>query len=148
MKRPASLLAVAAWLVALSGAGAAAADEATLGRLFFSPERRAALERQRQFNIQETQAVQGATIRLDGVIRRSDGDRTLWINGRPQRNDESSSGINATLAPQDPARASLHAEGDAPAELKVGESINRATREKHDGLGGGALFVGKPRRGD
>lgn len=120
--------------------------EEPLGKLFFSPERRVAMERQRQLNIQETQTLQGATVSLDGVIRRSNGDRTLWINGRPQHNDGGNTGVHAVIAPNDPSRAAIAAEGDVPANLKVGESINRATREKHDGLGGGSLVVGKPAR--
>ena len=138
------LVSTGAWLALMQGTSPAA--EASLGRLFFSPERRAALERQRLFNVQETQTLQGSSISLDGVIRRSDGDRTLWINGQAQRNNENTTGVNAIPAPRDPARVSVHAEGEAPAELKVGESINRATREKQDGLGGGSLVVGKPAR--
>jgi hypothetical protein len=129
----------------LLGQGVSVAQE-PLGKLFFSPERRVAMERQRQLNIQETQTLQGATVSLDGVIRRSTGDRTLWINGRPQHNDAGNAGVQAVIAPNDPSRAAIAADGDVPANLKVGESINRATREKHDGLGGGTLVVGKPAR--
>jgi len=41
-----------------------------LGRLFFTPERRATLDRQRQFNIQEVRTLEGATVSLDGIVRR------------------------------------------------------------------------------
>ena len=45
-----------------------AADAPELGRLFFTPERRATLERQRTFNVQEAQTLQGTTMSLDGVV--------------------------------------------------------------------------------
>ncbi len=63
-------------LLALTGSAAAqngANGSATLGRLFFTPEKRATLERQRQLNIQETQTLEGASMSLDGVIVRSSG---------------------------------------------------------------------------
>lgn len=122
---------------------AALADE-SLGRLFFTPERRAALERQRQLNIQETQTLEGSTVRLDGIIQRSNGDRTVWINGRPQHNGASSFGVTAKVVPGNSSRAALVADGEQPANLKVGETINRATREKQGGLEGGSLVVKPP----
>ena len=45
-----------------------AADAPELGRLFFTPDRRIALERQRTFNVQEAQTLQGTTMSLDGVV--------------------------------------------------------------------------------
>lgn len=58
-------------------APACAADAPELGRLFFTPEKRAALERQREFNIQEAQTLQGNTMSLDGVVYRSGGKSTV-----------------------------------------------------------------------
>ncbi|OQY70928.1 MAG: hypothetical protein B6D47_06895, partial [Rhodocyclaceae bacterium UTPRO2] len=64
--------------LALLAAGAHAADE-TLGRLFFTPERRAALERQRQLNIRETQkTIEGAELGVSGIVQRSSGKNTAW----------------------------------------------------------------------
>ena len=114
------------------------------GRLFFTPEKRAALERQRQTNIQETQTLEGTTVRLDGIIQRSSGKKTVWINGQAQYDNATPLGVGARIAPGDPARAALSAEGESPADLKVGETINHATREKDNGLEGGAIVVGKP----
>ena len=47
---------------------ARAADTQELGRLFFTPERRATLEHQRAFNAQEAQTLQATTTSLDGVV--------------------------------------------------------------------------------
>jgi hypothetical protein len=75
------------------GAAPAAADDATLGRLFFTPAERNALEEARRKNIRaEAQAVEAASkpkpppvrsVAVTGVVRRSDGETTVWVNGKP-----------------------------------------------------------------
>ena len=116
---------------------------ASLDRLFFTPERRAALERQRQLNQQETQTIEGSVMSLDGIVVRSSGKNTVWVNQRPQ--DERAAATGVTAAVGKGGKAVVTAGEEAPAELRVGESINRATREKNDGLGGGRI-VAKPAR--
>jgi hypothetical protein len=122
---------------------AAAAAAEPLDRLFFTPERRASLERQRQLNIQEAQTLEGASMSLDGMVVRSSGKNTVWVNKRAQPERSASSGVSATV--KGGGKAVVTAGEETPAELRVGESINRATREKNDGLGGGVV-VAKPAR--
>lgn len=123
--------------------GVPAAEE--LGRLFFTPERRAALERQRQLNIQETQPViEGATLSVSGVVRRSSGRNITWINGVPQEEGHPAAGVRVQLDRADPARATVVAGEEAPATLKVGEAVNRATGETTTGIGGGRISVRRP----
>ena len=136
------LLAVA--LLATGLAGPAAAQTETLGRLFFTPERRATLERQRQLNIQETQTLQGATMSLDGVVVRSSGKRTVWINSRAQHDQAAPAGVTADLSSRKPGQAVLKAGEEVPAQLQVGETINRATRETSGGLAQGQISVNRP----
>ena len=117
-----------------------------LGRLFLTPERRAVLERQRQTNVQEqAQALEGATMSLDGVITRSSGKATVWINGRPQNENMPATGVQAGVSLREPSRATLVTGEEAPAAFRVGESINRATREKNDVVAPGAITVARPR---
>lgn len=132
---------VLALLVAIPGAfPACAAEPETLGRLFFSPERRLALERQRTHNVQQVQALQGATMSLDGVVYRSSGKSTVWINQHAQNeNDARRTGVTATLSPRNPGRALIAPGEDTPAQLKVGEAVNRATGERNTRLGGGQV---------
>lgn len=123
-------------------APAAAADAPELGRLFFTPERRAALERQRAFNIQEAQTLQGSSMSLDGVVYRSGGKSTVWINQKAQTEGESSrTGVNAVVSPKTPGSALLAPGEEAPTQLKVGEAVNRATGERNTRLGGGGVAV-------
>jgi len=112
-----------------------------LGRLFMTPEWRAALERQRQFNMQETRSFEGASMRLDGVVVRSSGKSTVWINNQPQAENQRDTGITAVASPRHPDRATLAAGAEPPADLKVGATLNRATRETADGLAGGEIRV-------
>lgn len=129
-------------LALLSEAAMAQHDYSGLGRLFFTPERRAALERQRQLNIQEVRTIEGATLRLDGIVKRSGGKSTVWINGNPQSENEiQRSGVNVQLLPSKPGSA-LIAPGDEPAtRLKVGEIVNRATGERDTRLGSGTVVT-------
>lgn len=123
-------------------APACAADVPELGRLFFTPERRAALERQRALNVQEAQTLQGSNMSLDGVVYRSGGKATVWINRQPQTESESSrTGVSAIVSPATPGSALLAPGDEAPAQLKVGETINRATGERNTRLGGGVVVT-------
>ena len=138
--KAARLVAGAACLVGLAAALPAGAEP--LGRLFFTPERRAALERQRQLNIQETQQViEGATLTVSGVVRRSSGRTTTWVNNTPQEPGNAASGVRVEFGRGNPARATVVAGEEPPASLKVGEASNRATRETSSGVGEGRISV-------
>jgi hypothetical protein len=133
--------------VAAAGTGPLQASAEPLGRLFFTPERRAQLERQRQYNIQETRTLQGGSMRLDGIVQRSSGRSTIWVNGVPQNERSDSAGVAAKL-PQHGANKAELSTGDEPAaELRVGEAINRGTRETSDLLGGGIVRRSPPATG-
>ncbi len=78
---------LAAAIVLLLGAGTAAGAE--LGRLFFTPAQRATLDTMREKNIgteaaaaKEPAPPLPQNVTLDGVVRRSDGKNTVWLNSR------------------------------------------------------------------
>lgn len=137
---------IVAGLAGLAGLAPACAAQATeLGRLFFTPERRATLERQRTLNVQEAQSLQGSTMSLDGVVYRSSGKATVWINRQAQNEGESArTGVSAVISPKTPDRALLAPGEETPAQLKVGESLNRATGERNTRLGGGTIVAPSP----
>jgi hypothetical protein len=114
-----------------------------LGRLFMAPEARANLERQRQYNIQETRSLEGDTMRLDGVVVRSSGKSTVWVNNRPQNENVRGTGVTANPSRQRPGRATLTTGAEPPVDLKVGVTVNQATRETSGGLAGGEIRVRK-----
>jgi len=118
-----------------------------LGRLFFTPEKRLALEHQRLSNIQETQTLEGAIMSLDGIVQRSSGKSTVWINGHAQDEHEAArTGVTVRLTPKNPGQAQLSPGEESPTQLKVGEAINRATGERNDHLGGGIVKTPASRR--
>lgn len=141
--RASHLSAIAAGLLALAGQAIPAAGAEPLGRLFLTPERRAALERQRQLNIQEVreQVIEGATLTVSGIVRRSSGRTTAWINDTPQDEGGAVSGVRVEIDRANPGRATLTAGEETPASLKVGETINRATRETSGGLRDGRIVI-------
>lgn len=140
MRLPTYLMPVLLSLAVIAPTDAADAQE--LGRLFFTPERRATLERQRAFNVQEAQTLQGSSMSLDGVVYRSGGKSTVWINQKAQTENESSrTGVSAVVSPKTPGSALLAPGEEAPAQLKVGETINRATGERNTRLGGGVVVT-------
>jgi len=115
------------------------ADE-ELGRLFFTPERRHALDRQRQFNIQEKQEIpEDPTLTINGVVTRSSGKRTVWINGVAQNDNEKPSGVAIIPNRKAPGKVVVQP-NDAPAgNARVGETVNRNTGEATDLLGDGKI---------
>jgi hypothetical protein len=112
-----------------------------LGRLFMPSEWRANLERQRQLNIQETRSLEGESVRLDGIVVRSTGKSTVWVNNRPQTENAQDSGVIASTSRREPGRATLSAGAEPPADLKVGVTLNRATRETTGGLADGEIRI-------
>ena len=95
------------------------AQQATLGRLFFTPEQRAALDRQRLLNpglSNDTMDSEGSQT-LNGEVRRSSGRNTRWINGEPSWNN--------TPAPRVP----------------VGDTYYPGTGERESVLGNGKIVV-------
>ena len=137
---PAALL--LALLVTLTLPAPSAAADATLGRLFFTPERRQAMDRQRLLNQPEKPETENAaTLTLNGVLTRNSGRRTVWINGVAQHDNEAPDGIRATPEPLTPARVVLRP-GDAPeTRMAVGDTLIRGTGETTPLLGDGQIRV-------
>lgn len=102
---------------------AAWAQPEPLGRLFFTPEQRAALDRQRQFNLNflTNQTDADGSLTLNGEVRRSSGRNTRWVNGEAQWN------------------------GNVPsARVPVGDTFNPRTGERESVLGEGRIIVRRP----
>ena len=148
MRLPARMMPALVGLLGLAVlAPARAADAQELGRLFFTPEKRATLDRQRTLNIQEAQTLQGTIMSLDGVVYRSSGKATVWINRQAQvEGDSSRTGVSAVVSPKTPGSAVLAPGEEKPAQVKVGETINRATGKRDTRLGNGVVVTPKPSR--
>jgi len=143
-----TLVALVLPLAALLGAPGAGAQE--LGRLFFTPEQRAALDARRKARVPDKPAavpqVETPITRVDGAVRRTGGKSTVWVNS--EAIPESSQPDAARVAPREPGagRVTLPAgEGAQRYNLRVGESLDRGSGEVRDVIGEGQIQIG-PRR--
>jgi hypothetical protein len=129
-------------LACLLAAPAARAQE--LGRLFFTPDQRAALDARRRARVPDKPAAQtvvSPTTRLDGYVQRSQGPSTVWVNGE---------GLLET-APEAPrigvtrrndGRVSIGVgDGGARVGLKPGETLDRGSGEVRDAIGDGEIRI-------
>ena len=119
------------------------AGSETLGRLFFTAEERAALERERQLDGRRGPGEKATGFGLNGILRPSTGKPTVWINGVARHG---SGDPRVELAPQDPSRATLHTGDGPPLVLRVGQSADHAMREVKDVLDGGSISVHRKMR--
>ncbi len=139
MTRRLPLLALAVLLV-LPAAPCAAQE---LGRLFFTPEQRDALDARRKARVPDKPAaaeVAAPTLRLDGYVKRSGGRSTVWVNG--ESISEGTSAGSPRIDSGD-SRVSVTV-GDSPArvQLKPGEVLDRGNGEVRDVAGEGEVRVG------
>ena len=118
-----------------------------LGRLFFTPERREALDRQRQFKVPESLEVPAdPTLTINGVVTRSSGKRTVWINGTAQEDDHTDSGLVVAPSRGNPGQVLVQPEDGPTTRVGVGNTVNRNTGESADLLGGGSIRIQGSRR--
>jgi len=125
------------FLLTVVVAAPAIADEAPLGRLFFTPQQRAALDNARRNKIR-SDAVAGAVVKkprppvarsvvINGVVKRSDGETIVWVNGKPVEG-ETPDGMQFQVAPETKG-AVLVREPDQGrrVEIKVGQQVDMNT---------------------
>lgn len=117
----------------------------TLGRLFLTPEQRAALDLRRASRVPDRPAaviVESPTARIDGQVVRSDGRSTVWVNGLPVREGAQSEGLRVAPASSSADSVTLAVgENARRVELRVGDSMNRDTGEVRDMLGDNEVGV-------
>ena len=111
-----------------------------IGRLFFTPERRTAMDRARQLNIQEQQQVaQSDVVTVNGLVTRSSGKRTAWVNGMAIT--ENSTTTVRAVPTAAPGAVQVTAGEQGATTVTIGTTVNRATGEKSDGLHGGRIDI-------
>ena len=123
-----------ALIILMAGAGTAAGAE--YGRLFFTPAQRAALDSFRNQNIQSAVVVEDDRdkdlvapppsgpehMSVSGVIRRSDGKNTVWINNRAVDAGQPG-GVNVVPGKNDNRVKLTAPQSGRSFELKVGQSV-------------------------
>lgn len=130
---------------------AAQASAQEFGRLFFTPEQRAALDARRKARVPDKPAavtVVSPTTRLGGFVKRSGGPSTVFVDGEAVTE---SGQPDSPRVPRRPGEDKVSIPvGDAGMriELKPGEVLDRGTGEVRDGIGEGQITVqpGAPAR--
>jgi hypothetical protein len=138
MSRAAALL-----LGAALAAAAAPCATQELGRLFFTPEQRSALDARRKARMPDmpaSAAVAAPTMRLDGYVKRSGGRSTVWVNSETL--DESAlesphiprgTSDDRVSVPVDESRTRI--------QMKPGETLDRGNGEVRDVIGDGEIKI-------
>jgi predicted small lipoprotein YifL len=134
---------LSALIALLLAAASAAAAAQQLGRLFFTPEQRAALDARRKARVPDKPAavlIESPSTTLDGYVKRSNGKSTVFLNGEPIP-------TGSANAPRiKPGSVSVPASdaGGARINLKPGEVLDRGTGEVTDVIGKGEIKVERP----
>ena len=133
-------------------AGASNADAQELGRLFFTPEQRAALDARRKARVPDKPAAAPVTespiSRIDGAVQRGGGKSTVWVSGETIPENAQADGARVTPRGPNQGRVSIPAgEGAQRYDLRVGESVDRGSGEVRDILGEGDIKI-SPRRAE
>jgi len=134
--------------IAMAGAGSAQAQE--LGRLFFTPEQRAALDARRKARVPDkpaaTPITESPVTRVNGAVQRSGGKSTVWVNGEMIPEGAQADGARVTPRSPKPGSVSIPAgEGPQRYDLRVGESLDRGSGEVRDVVGEGEIKIGPGR---
>jgi hypothetical protein len=111
-------------LVAGSIIPAAGMTAEPLGRLFFTPAQRSILDAGKHTVARAPVSPGPRTVRLNGVVTRSDAERTIWINGKAYYNG-APDGMQIKTNPGTPGSTSIRLPGSASAaRLKVGQQLD------------------------
>jgi hypothetical protein len=121
----------------------AAAGAQQLGRLFFTPEQRETLDARRKARLPDKPAAVAISpsTRLDGYVKRSHGKSTIWLDGQAVPDGVRTEGVRVRRG-SDPTRVSIGVgEEGHNVSVRVGQTVDRATGEIKDPLGGGRVRV-------
>jgi hypothetical protein len=135
------------FLLLFGAAAPASAQQQPLGRLFFTPEQRSALDARRKARIPDKPAavrVESPTTRVDGQVLRSGGRSTVWVNGEPAPEGVEQEGLRVRPTRGDPGQVSVTVgESARQFDLRVGQKLDRGSGEVRDVIGDGRIKVDK-----
>ncbi|MBK5913493.1 hypothetical protein [Rhodocyclus purpureus] len=121
----------------LLGAAAVRAEQ-PLGRLFFTPAERQQLDRLRP-STSDGHSLDAQALTVNGLVLRSSGRHTAWINGVAQ--DADASRFARAAGPQAPERLTVGPPHAAAASVRAGETIGPAHGELRGLPGDGSIVI-------
>jgi|KBSMisStandDraft_5_1062788.scaffolds.fasta_scaffold00961_9 hypothetical protein len=116
--------------ISVFGLAACVASAAELGRMFFTPAQRNTLDVARKQNVrveiepsnEPPPARLPQNVSVSGVIRRSDGKNTIWVNNRAVT-EQQTSDLEAKVATSDNSVLVRVPESGRSVDVKVGQTI-------------------------
>lgn len=126
--------------------GAVLAQAQELGRLFFTPEQRAAFDARRKARVPDKPAAaplaEQPVTRVDGAVRRSGGKSTVWVNGEAIPENAQADGARVQPPGSRPGSVSIPVGESAQRfDLRVGETLDRGSGEVRDVIGEGGIKI-------
>lgn len=121
------------------GNGSSFGQDEALGRLFYTPEQRASLNSRvaRTARPLERPVALPRSVSLNGVLTRSDGERTVWIDGRAYHQGANPQDMRVITRREDPAGAEIRLSGvKRRLQMRVGQRVDPAsgsTFESYEG---------------
>lgn len=113
-----------------------------LGRLFFSPAERAALDAQRRTGAVAPQVPSPAPMRVDGYVVRSGAAPTVWVNGSTAGPGSATDEVRITPGAQGSGEVAVSRRHDRTSRrVKVGNTLDAASGQVQDLLRDGELRV-------
>jgi hypothetical protein len=113
-------------VLAVVSTHAAIAQDNALGRLFYTPKQRAALNANvRSVTKKPKQPIEiPRSVALSGVVTRSDGERTVWIDGQAYHQGDPED-VRVITDSGDPARAEIKVRGVRKrVPVRVGQQLD------------------------
>jgi hypothetical protein len=104
----------------------------SLGRLFFTPEQRVILDNARKQKIEvkvEEEATVPQLITLNGMVKRSDGASTIWVNQKAVTGQHSASGLTVVNTGNQGNVVLQLPQSTDTVKLKVGQNLDMTSGE-------------------
>lgn len=131
----------AAWLLGVLAMLPAPGQAEELGRLFFSPAERAALDARRGADAAPGEPAR-APLRVDGYVRRASGATTVWVNGVPRAAPAPREAAPGDQRPGDAGSVSIPARArERGTPVRVGATLDPSSGAQRDLLRDGSLAV-------
>ena len=121
------------------------AQDTTLGRLFLTPDQRAALDNARRNKIRaeaiaatvehvekKPRPPRTRSVTINGIVQRSDGESVIWVNGKPT-DGQTDDGMRVGVSPGSQGAVVVREPGEGRrVELRVGQRANLTTGRVDD----------------
>ena len=119
-----SIIIISAVVLSLHVQADARFNEAELSTLFSTPQLRSKIDTYRsrqEYSSDSIQQASPSTIKLNGLVRRSDGNTTVWVNGRSNIDQATVGGVKVPARQRTADSVAVYVDGEI-VRIKPGDS--------------------------